>query len=124
GQKDSAQVYYKKATELAEDERQINPRDDFILSNLAGYYARLDSTNKAYRLLDEVKNLDPNNLTVIFNMGDVYEQLGDRETALFWMKKAIENGATLAKFKLNPGLKDLITDKRFKEILSQVESLD
>lgn len=124
GQKDSAEVYYKKAAELAEDERQINPRDDFILSNLAGYYARLDSTDKAYRLLDEVKNLDPKNLTVIFNMGDVYEQLGDRETALFWMKKAIENGATLAKFKLNPGLKELIADQRFKEILSQVESLD
>jgi len=124
GQKDSAEVYYKKAAELAEHERQINPRDDFILSNLAGYYARLDSTDKAYQLLDEVKNLDPNNLTVIFNMGDVYEQLGDRETALFWMKKAIKNGATLAKFELNPGLKDLIADQRFKEILGQVESLD
>ncbi len=122
GQKDSAKVYYKKATELAEDERQINPRDDFILSNLAGYYARLDSSNKAYRLLDEVKNLDPDNLTVIFNMGDVYEQLGDRETALFWMKKAIENGATLAKFKLNPGLKDLIADEKFKEIISNSDS--
>jgi len=116
-QKDSAEVYYRKAVEIAEEMRKINPRNNLLLSNLAGYYARLNSTDIAYQLLDELKNLDPKNLMVIFNMGDVYEQLGERETALFWMKKAIEGGVTLAKFKLNPGLKDLIADERFKEII-------
>jgi tetratricopeptide (TPR) repeat protein len=124
GQNDSARVYYKKAIDMAEEERKVNPRNDLLLSNLAGYYAKLDSTDKAFRYLDEVKNMDPKNLTVIFNLGDIYEQLGEREIALFWMKKAIENGATLVKFKQNPGLQDLIADERFKEILSQADSLD
>jgi tetratricopeptide (TPR) repeat protein len=124
GQQDSARVYYKKAVEMAEEQRKVNPRNDFLLSDLAGYYARLDSMNKAYRLLDEVKSLDPKSLTVFFTLGDVYEQLGERDQALYWMKKAIKNGATLAKFRLNPGLKNLIADERFIEILSQVDSLD
>jgi serine/threonine-protein kinase len=118
-QKDSAMVYYKRAIDRGEKVRNINPNDNLLLSNLAGYYVKLDSIKIAYQLLDEVKSSDPNNLTIIFNLGDVYEQLGDRETALFWMKKAIENGATMAKFKSNPGLRNLIADERFKEIITK-----
>jgi len=123
-QQDTALVYYNKAIELGEQMRKINPRDYLLLSNLAGYYVKLDSINIAHQLIDEVKISNPKNLTIIFNLGDVYEQLGDRETALFWMKKAIENGATLAKFKSNPGLIELIKDERFKSFISDTEFKD
>jgi serine/threonine protein kinase/Tfp pilus assembly protein PilF len=116
-QKDTALVYYKKAIDLGEEMRIINPRDNLLLSNLAGYYVKLDSINIAYRILDQLKMTNPTSLTVIFNLGDIYEQLGERDTALIWMKKAIENGATLVKFKSNPGLRDLIADERFKKII-------
>ena len=117
GQTDSAKMYYIKAVNIAEQNRKINPNNDLLLSNLAGYYARLDSVDKANLLLEQVISLQPNNLTVIFNIGDVYEQLGDREKALFWIEKAIKKGATMVKFEQNPGLQDLIKDERFKKII-------
>jgi len=83
----------------------------------------LDSTQKAYRLLDQVENLRPKTVVVLFNLGDIYEQLGDRDRALFWMKEAIDHGATLAKFNSNPGLKNLIADERFKEIIKRSDSI-
>jgi hypothetical protein len=78
----------------------------------------LNQTEKVYELLDYVISSDPKNLNVLFNIGDVFEQMGERKKALFWMEKAIKGGATLTKFKSNPGLKELIVDDRFKEIVS------
>jgi tetratricopeptide (TPR) repeat protein len=123
-QRDSALVYYKKAIEIGEEMRKVNPRDNILNSNLAGYYAQLNQTEKVYELLDYVISSDPKNLNVLFNIGDVFEQMGERKKALFWMEKAIKGGATLTKFKSNPGLKELIVDDRFKEIVSMTKIND
>jgi serine/threonine-protein kinase len=120
-QQDSALAYYKIAVEIAEERRRINPRDNILLSNLAGYYVKLEDKEKATELLDDVIDSEPKNINVIFNLGDVFEQMGERDKALFWMEKAIKGGATLTKFKSNPGLSDLIADERFNEIISNSE---
>jgi hypothetical protein len=61
---------------------------------------------------------------MLFNIGDVFEQMGKRDKALFWMKKAINAGATLTKFKSNPGLSNLRADERFNEIVSKTAPHD
>ena len=57
----------------------------------------------------------------MFNVGDVYEQLGERDSALVWMEKVLKGGYKLVKFKQNPGLQDLIADERFKNIVRSIE---
>jgi len=115
---DSAKIYFKKAVELAEGEKKVNPRDQVLLVCLAGYYAHLYESEKAFDLINEVEKMNPVNLDIIFDIGDIYEQLGEREEALVWMEKAIMNNYSLAKFTNNPGLKDLIADERFQKIVS------
>ena len=93
-----------------------------ILVCLASYYAHLDYRVKAIEHLDDVEKMDPANLDIIFDIGDVYEQLGDRERALVWMEKAIKNNYSLAKFTNNPGLTDLMADERFKKLIDKYRS--
>lgn len=119
---DSAKIYYRKAAELAEGQKKVNLRDQLTLVCLAAYYTRLDMQNKALRLIEDVEKMNPTNLDIIFDIGNIYEQLGERETALIWMEKAIKNNYKLAKFTNNPELKDLIADERFKKIIDEYQS--
>jgi serine/threonine-protein kinase len=64
-QKDSALVYYRMAIKIAEEKRKINPRDNILLSNLAGYYVKLNDRVSASLLLDEVIKSEPKNTNVI-----------------------------------------------------------
>jgi len=116
GIKDSAQIYFQMAIELAESAREINPRNQLLLSALAGYYAELNEKEKANNLLKEIETMNPTEPDILFNIGDTYEQLGQRDLAIKWMEKAINKGYTMAKFKYNPGLVELLADERFQKI--------
>ncbi|MFC2088784.1 protein kinase [Calditrichota bacterium] len=122
GEKDSALVCFQIAVQLAERERKINPRNELLLTALAGYYAELNERDKAYGLLEEVIALKPTEPDIFFNIGDTYEQLGQRDMAIKWMEKAINKGYTMAKFKYNPGLTNLIADERFQKIWEKNKS--
>jgi tetratricopeptide (TPR) repeat protein len=119
---DSARIFYQKAVDLAEGQKKINPRDQTILVTLAGYYARLGQRDLAYQYLKEVEEMDPSQLDTIFDIGDVYEQLGDRGKALEWMEKAIRNNYKMARFNNNPGLQNLMADARFQQIVNKQQS--
>jgi len=120
---DSASICYQKAVKMAEGQLRVNPKDHELLAYLAGYYARLVERDKAFGLLENVVVLKPTNLDVIFDIRDVFEQLGEREKALEWMEKAIMNNYKLTKFTNNPGLKDLIADERFPKLIDKYRSL-
>jgi tetratricopeptide (TPR) repeat protein len=119
---DSAKIYFQKAVKLAQGEIRVNPRDQVTLVCLAGYYAHLDMREKAVGHLKEVEKMDPSGLDIFFDIGDVYEQLGERDIALVWMEKAIKNNYGLAKFNNNPGLKNLMADERFQKIINEYPS--
>ncbi len=116
--KDSARVFYEIAAEKAEHQRRINPHDNRLLSQLAGYYARLGIFTEANNLLSEVIDSQPLDVNVLFDLADVYEQLGERDSALEWFKLAFQHGLTLSKIERNPGLKNLREDERFIEMVN------
>jgi serine/threonine protein kinase/Flp pilus assembly protein TadD len=116
---DSARIYYEKAVELAEQTLRINPNDVDVICMLAGYYAQLNDNEKAYARLNQAQSLEITNVDNYFDIGDVYEQLGERDLALEWIGKALENGFTLAKIENNPGLNELRKDKRFQDLVKK-----
>ena len=65
--------------------------------------------------------LNPPDVTEIqFRVAVVYEQIGDRDKALFWMKKALESGYSLADIENQPDLKAMMKDQRFQKIKESV----
>ncbi len=110
---------YRRAAELAEETRKINPRDPDLLSTLAGYYVVLEEGPKALSMLQEAFKIAPSNWWVLYNYGFAYEQLGDRGKALEWIEKALDAGYPMKEVERDPFLVDLRTDARFEELATR-----
>jgi len=119
GKRDKAQSLYKQAAKLAEAQRDINPRDPKVLADLAGYYAVLGERGKAVSLMTRALALAPDDLEVMVSAGDTYEQLGERERALHWIRKALEHGYPPKGIERMPGLEQLRADARFQHLLKR-----
>ena len=103
-----------KAVELALEQLKINPNNADILSRLASYYGMLKDTVKSLSTLRKVEALHPADVFIQLSIGQTYEEwLGNRKTALYWIKKAIRNGYSLPNLKTRKGLNNLMKDKDF-----------
>ena len=117
GERQKSQKFYRKAIELAEEQRNVNPRDSELLSQLAGYYAMIGDRTKALACLDQSLQISPDDAQIMFHTGTTYEQLGEREQAIDWIVKAIENGYSKSEIEHQPELRKLLADARLKELL-------
>jgi len=75
--------------------------------------------DKAIRLIEQSLQMAPNNLSIMFEAGTLYEQLGNREKALHWLAKSIEEGYSIFEIEHQPGLQKLLDDDRFLEIVNE-----
>ncbi len=55
----------------------------------------------------------------MFIAADVYEQLGHRDQALDWLEKACAADLSLAKVEFYPGLRELRTHPRYRDIVAR-----
>jgi hypothetical protein len=69
----------------------------------------------------KVESLNPKDVNVMILIGEVYEQLGKRNQALAWIKKAIDNGYSVEELNHIPELKYLRADSRFEKIISKLK---
>ncbi|MDP9148022.1 MAG: protein kinase, partial [Acidobacteriota bacterium] len=66
GMRDRAGGAYRKALELGEEQRKVNPRDAHMLSYLAGYHAMLGEKQPADALIGEAERLTPRDPEVLY----------------------------------------------------------
>jgi tetratricopeptide (TPR) repeat protein len=109
---------FRRAIQLAESGESTEDRDATLLSDLASYYARVGNSSKSESLLVQATLLEPVEWPVLFRIADTYEQMGMRESALEWVKRALEHGAPLETMDHFPGLRGLRTDKRYRDIIA------
>lgn len=102
---------------MAEEQRNVNPRDSELLSQLAGYYAMIGDRTKALACLDQSLQISPDDAQVMFRAGTTYEQLGERDQAIDWIIKAIHNGYSRSEIEHQPDLRELLADAHFKKLL-------
>ncbi len=119
GNRDKAISTYNNAINLAKTKLKINPKDYEVVSNLAAYYADIGDSSKALKLLKESINSAGDNAMVMFRAATIYEHLGNRKKALYWIGKAIAGGYSRSEIEHQPELKQLITDERYKQIASK-----
>jgi tetratricopeptide (TPR) repeat protein len=117
GRRKEAYDLYRRAAEMAEEKRKINPRDPRLLTSLAGYCAMIDEGDRAVLLIEQALELAPDNGRIAYYAGFTYEQVGDRKNAVKWIGKAIALGYPLAEIERDPWLVGLRDDERFQGLL-------
>lgn len=117
GEREKAEEAFERAIELAKEQKEINPNDPLVSIDLAGYQAKIGDEEKARDNIETALELAPDNTLVMFIAGTAYEQMGNREKALHWIEKAIENGHSKSEIMNQPDLQGLISDERFQRLI-------
>jgi serine/threonine-protein kinase len=113
GLRPGAAAAYRRAADLAEKARAVNPRDPGLLVRLADCYAMLERAEEARSLARRALELAPEDVELMSVAAAVYEQLGDRTLALRWIERALRGGFSLDTVDRTPDLARLRADPRF-----------
>lgn len=108
---------FARAIELAEAASAETPDDAALLSRLAGYHVMIGNHDAGRALLSRIEGLHPRSPMVFAAIGETYEDLGERETALTWIRKALDGGVLPDHFEHRPMLRDLVADERFRRMV-------
>ena len=119
GKRELSRDAYRRAAELAEEQRELKPNDAWLLTSLAGYYAVLGDKERALPLVEQALQADPENSRVAYFAGHAYEQLGDRDKAIEWIGKALGAGYSKSDAQRDPWLQDLRQDRRFQQVIDR-----
>lgn len=114
---DSTEKAYRRAVELAEKVRNVNPSDPYLLANLAGYYIALDLKDEALAVIAEAHEIAPEDAYVTYRAGHIYATLGDSPNARQWLEQALEQGYPVSDLESDPWLEDLRADPDFRDLL-------
>ncbi|MCK4512507.1 tetratricopeptide repeat protein, partial [bacterium] len=111
-----AAEYYARARELGEEQLKSTPRDASLLASLASWCVELGDSTRAWDYLGRSMELHPKDDAVMFDIGLTHEVLGDRDGALNWIVRAVENGFSRYQVERTPDLRDFCTDERYSRL--------
>jgi tetratricopeptide (TPR) repeat protein len=114
---DQAVQAFRKAIELAEEERTKDRNNAELLTALADNYASIGNAEQSTILIRKALALAPENPTVNYRAGNAYEILGDRAKAIQLIAKALAQGYQAYEFQRNPELAKLRADPGFIQAL-------
>ena len=117
GRRAEAEEAYRKAIALAEAQLRVNPRDEEVLSWVGLYHAMLQEKSLSLRYINEALVVAPRNPEVLFNAAKAENQLGDRQKALDYLKKALAEGYSKYYAQDDPAFAGLSKDPRFYKLV-------
>jgi serine/threonine protein kinase/tetratricopeptide (TPR) repeat protein len=117
--RDRAGGAYRKALELGEEQRRVNPRDAHMLSYLAEYHAMLGEKQRAQLRIGEAEKLAPGDPEVLYYAAMVYVQAGDQKKSLEKLERAVAAGYPAAGVRDTPNFSVLGNDPRFRALIAQ-----
>jgi tetratricopeptide (TPR) repeat protein len=101
---------------LLEKTAQLKSEDASVQSELGLLYSQLRLRDKAVPHLEAALALSPNTGRILADVGEAYENLGERRKALRYIGQALQNGWTLDDLQRNPDLRSLLLDNRFQQL--------
>jgi len=108
GENARANQAFAKAVDMAEAKRRLTPRDDFVNTDLAAYYARTRNSQLALTRLNTALALAPKSPEVQAAAAEVYEVLGQRARAVEFVRRALALGYPRQRLQRNPALSKLL----------------
>ncbi|MEE9231248.1 MAG: tetratricopeptide repeat protein, partial [Acidobacteriota bacterium] len=108
---------YGRAVDLAEQELEVNTRDLEVAADLAGYYAVLGEKELATERLKHVIGSENLSADLQFTVALVYNQLGEGDNAIEWLRGALASGFSHTWVRDNPVLDNLRERPEFMALL-------
>jgi serine/threonine-protein kinase len=119
--KESADAY-RHAIDLAKQKLDVNPKDEYALAFVAGYYAMLDDRDHALEFLRKAIAVNPDSADVRFRAAIVYNHFGDANQTLDWLDKAIAAGVSPATVRDTRDFDDLRSNPRYQAMIKPASS--
>jgi tetratricopeptide (TPR) repeat protein len=119
GEREKAAPAYKRAAELLDAQRKINPQDANLMTELALCDSMLGNLTQAIALMRQAQSRAPSDPEIMFRTAEIYEQSGDHATALNWLGRAARAGYSAADIQHDPTFQGIRTDSRYQQILQE-----
>jgi serine/threonine protein kinase/tetratricopeptide (TPR) repeat protein len=103
-----------KTLHLLEDYAAVNPQEAAVQSGLSTYYAEDKLREKALARVDSALALAPKDPSVLADVAETYEDLGDRKRALQYAQQSLKNGGTMDDLARRLALQGLLADPSFR----------
>jgi len=113
GDQAAARTAYEKAIGLANKQLEVNPKDAEVNGDVADFYAMLGDRKHALAFLDQSLRWGQGDKDILFNAATVYQDLGESDMALEWLKKSLDAGVSVATVLETPLFDSLKDDARF-----------
>ena len=93
---------YDEAIRLGKSDLQLNPADSGARARLAACLAKRGEISSANREIAKAVSDDPTNIYVLYNAGVVANAAGDKQSAVQYLKRAVDLGYSRAEIERNP----------------------
>jgi tetratricopeptide (TPR) repeat protein len=117
GEREKSMAPYRRAAQLAEEQRHLAPRNPDLACYLAACYAILGNRDSALSLIRHAHAMPPITADVLERIAEVYALLHMPEDALRTLDSAMQAGGASVTIRRNPVFGDLRADTRFDELL-------
>ena len=113
GRPDAAGRAFSRAVEIGEAELVDHPDDPEILAQVAGSYGMLGDRERGLALARRAAAQTGMSDVVMGQLAEAFEDLGERDAALEWLARALDNGLKPVWVERRPSLQELRTDPRY-----------
>ena len=117
GDTQKANELYDKAITLALHDLQVNPRDAATMGNLAVYYARRRSEERALDFIKRARAMDPNSSELLYDSALIDAAYNRPADAIANLTLAVKNGFSLKQIASDPDFQVLENDPAFKKLI-------
>ncbi len=117
GKRTQSVAAYRQGINIAEEELRVNPNNSYSYGVLAICRAMLGEKKLALDALGSGLRLSPADSFLLFQAALVYNQFGQSNEAIAWLKKAQAAGYSQARIRDYPNFDSLWTNPRSQELL-------
>ncbi|MEM9388477.1 MAG: tetratricopeptide repeat protein [Pseudomonadota bacterium] len=107
---DEVREVLERAVALAEDFLKIDPSDSYVLADLALYHARLGDFDRAGQLIDEARDIAPDNQEVHQRQATIWAVRGELVRMCESLREAVRLGFPYSSVKRDPEFEAHLSD--------------
>jgi TolB-like protein/Flp pilus assembly protein TadD len=122
GQRQVADVSYRRAIDLAEQYLEVNGEESMVMSEIALYYSRIGDNDKARELNAKASAQGSDIMYVHYNSALTHAQLGETDEAFAALERAVELNYEPELLSVDPALESFREDERFRQLLARNSS--